>query len=190
MTEQEWLSSPDPAAMLAALPRALSARKFRLFDCACWRLRAAFFMKSGGTRLLAAIDHAEGLADGVVRRVRAEFRTYGVCGKNSREEARTTIALLASRPRLGVPAPTLCLLLREVFGNPFAAAVDLAPWRGGEVGRLAQGIYAERAFDRMPILGDALEEAGCTSAEALEHYRQPGEHFRGCWALDAALGKT
>jgi hypothetical protein len=54
---------------------------------------------------------------------------------------------------------------------------------------LAQSIYDERAFDRLPILGDALEEAGCQNAEILTHCREPGPHFRGCWALDLLLGK-
>jgi hypothetical protein len=56
------------------------------------------------------------------------------------------------------------------------------------VATLARGIRDERAFDRMPILADALEEAGCTDAEMLGHLRGPGAHWLGCWALDAQLG--
>ena len=55
--------------------------------------------------------------------------------------------------------------------------------------KLAQVIYDEHAFDRMPELADALEDAGCTNAEILAHCRQPGPHVRGCWALDLVLGK-
>ena len=55
--------------------------------------------------------------------------------------------------------------------------------------KLAQGIYDDRAFDRLPVLADALEEAGCTNAEILAHCREPGPHVRGCWALDLLLGK-
>jgi hypothetical protein len=54
---------------------------------------------------------------------------------------------------------------------------------------LAQSIYTDRAFDRMPILADALEDAGCDNADILNHCRQPGEHVRGCWAVDLILGK-
>jgi hypothetical protein len=54
---------------------------------------------------------------------------------------------------------------------------------------LAEAIYDERAFDRLPILADALEEAGCTNADILNHCRQPGEHVRGCWVVDLILGK-
>ena len=55
--------------------------------------------------------------------------------------------------------------------------------------QLAQAIYDDRAFDRIPILADALEEAGCTEAAILGHCRQPGEHVRGCWVVDLLLGK-
>ena len=50
--------------------------------------------------------------------------------------------------------------------------------------RLAEGIYQERAFDHLPILADALEEAGCTDATLLGHLHRPGAHVRGCWVLD------
>jgi hypothetical protein len=54
---------------------------------------------------------------------------------------------------------------------------------------LAQAIYEERAFDRLPILADALEESGCYNADLLAHCRSDGPHVRGCWAVDLVLGK-
>jgi hypothetical protein len=54
---------------------------------------------------------------------------------------------------------------------------------------VAESIYEGRAFDRLPILADALEEAGCTDAYLLAHLRGPGPHVRGCWAVDLVLGK-
>ena len=54
---------------------------------------------------------------------------------------------------------------------------------------IANAVYADRAFDRLPILADALEDAGCTAAAVLDHCRQPGEHVRGCWVVDRVLGK-
>jgi hypothetical protein len=54
---------------------------------------------------------------------------------------------------------------------------------------LAQGIYEERAFDDLPVLADALEEAGCDQPDLLAHLRGPGPHVRGCWAVDLLLGK-
>jgi hypothetical protein len=84
-------------------------------------------------------------------------------------------------------------LFREMFGNPFRpAAVDPAwlSWNGGTVPRLAESVYREQAFDHLPILADALEESGCHHADILAHCRGPGPHVRGCFVLDALLGKT
>jgi hypothetical protein len=84
-------------------------------------------------------------------------------------------------------------LLRDIFGDPFhpprpVSSMTLA-WDNGTVLKLAQSIYDERAFDRMPILADALEDAGCGDADILRHCREPGEHVRGCWVIDLLLGK-
>lgn len=84
-------------------------------------------------------------------------------------------------------------LIREVMGNPFQAP-SLDPyclaWEDGTIVHLARGIYDEQAFERLPFLGDALEEAGCTDARVFEHCRQDGFHVRGCWVVDLILGKT
>ena len=62
-------------------------------------------------------------------------------------------------------------------------------WQDGTVARLARVIHQERAFERLPILADALEEAGCSDEQLLDHLRQPRRHARGCWALDLLLGR-
>jgi hypothetical protein len=54
----------------------------------------------------------------------------------------------------------------------------------------APPIYADRAFDRLPILADAFEDAGCDNPDILTHCRQPGEHVRGCWVINLRLGKA
>jgi hypothetical protein len=79
--------------------------------------------------------------------------------------------------------------LRCIFGNPFRPVVVDGSWRTTDVVALAQAIYEERAFDRMPILADALEDAGCTFQQILNHCRQSGVHVRGCFAIDLILGK-
>jgi hypothetical protein len=84
-------------------------------------------------------------------------------------------------------------LIRELFGNPFrpsSVGAFLLVWSEGIIRKLAEGIHADRAFDRMPILADALEEAGCADDAILTHLRSPGPHVRGCWALDLLLGKS
>jgi hypothetical protein len=80
--------------------------------------------------------------------------------------------------------------LRCVVGNPFRPAVVPGPWRGATVVGIARGIYEDRAFDGLPVLADALEEAGCASAEILNHCRGPGNHVRGCWVLDLLLARS
>jgi hypothetical protein len=92
-------------------------------------------------------------------------------------------------------------LLRCLFGNPFhplpAIAPSLLAWGGGTVRRLAEEAYEQRVMpagtfdlDRLAVLADALEEAGCTDLGLLGHFRGPGPHVRGCHALDALLGKS
>jgi hypothetical protein len=81
-------------------------------------------------------------------------------------------------------------LLRDIFGNPFRPAALQPSWQTSEVVGLASTAYEERAFDRLPILADALEDAGCDNADILTHLRGPGRHVRGCWALDLLLGKS
>jgi hypothetical protein len=80
-------------------------------------------------------------------------------------------------------------LLRCVFGNPFRPVAFADSWRSETAVALASAIYSERAFDRMPILADALEEAGCDHPDVLTHCRGPGPHTRGCWVVDRVLGK-
>ena len=109
-------------------------------------------------------------------------------------------------------------LLRDIVGNPFRPLSRLRPpdppwltpkviaalgtwpqipdswfnpsWLTSTVLALAEGIYAERAFDRLPILADALQDAGCENPDILDHCREPGSHVRGCWVLDLLTGRT
>jgi hypothetical protein len=82
-----------------------------------------------------------------------------------------------------------CNSIREVFGNPCRPVTLNSAWRSADVVALAQTIYTERAFDRLPILADALDDAGCANADIRNHCRQPGEHVCGGWVVDLLLGK-
>jgi len=75
------------------------------------------------------------------------------------------------------------------LGQKRTAILDPA-WLTSTVVSLAEGIYAERAFDRLPILADALQDAGCENTDVLDHCRGPGPHVRGCWVVDLVLGKA
>jgi hypothetical protein len=81
-------------------------------------------------------------------------------------------------------------LAREVFGNPFRPAPAEAFWVTPDAQTLADGIAAERDFDALPVLADALEDAGCDDEALLRHCRGGGKHALGCWALDVAAGKA
>ncbi len=88
-------------------------------------------------------------------------------------------------------------LVREIFGNPFRPKpLDLSRITP-TVETLAQAAYDDRTVpsgelykDRLAVLSDALEDAGCTDADILTHLRSPSPHVRGCWALDLLLGKS
>ncbi len=99
--------------------------------------------------------------------------------------------------------PELCDLFRCVFGNPFRPVSFDPAWRSPTVQKLVESIYPEGPFDRLPILGDALEEAGCNNLEMLNHLRPPKRgrwwpfskkrstgHVRGCWVMDLLLNKV
>jgi hypothetical protein len=83
-------------------------------------------------------------------------------------------------------------LLRDICGNPFrplALDPSCLRWNDRLVVRLAQAIYDGRSFQDLPVLADALEEAGCADPDILGHCRGGGGHVRGCWVVDAILGK-
>ncbi len=80
-------------------------------------------------------------------------------------------------------------LMQCVIGPTVRAAID-PTWLTSTVVSLATGIHAEEAFDRLPILADALQDAGCENDDILNHCRSEGPHVRGCWALDLVLGKS
>jgi hypothetical protein len=85
-----------------------------------------------------------------------------------------------------------CHLLRDLFGDLFQPAAVVRPSRWGVAGdavKLAQTIYEAGDFDRLPILADALEEAGCADEHILLHCRRGRWHARGCWVVDWVLGK-
>jgi hypothetical protein len=210
MTEAEWLESTNPDAMLRHIWNRTSARKLRLFACAWVRSRWDLFPDP---RSRAAVITGERYADGFVAederqqvreaafRVGAEMRAAGemlkayetlYAQKCVEEELWCVIAIDLYGPDTGqLNYPPECVyLLSEIFGNPFRP-VDFDPCGLTSAAHsLAQYIYEERCFQETPILADALEEGGLANPEILEHFRQNGEHFLGCWALDLVLGKS
>ncbi len=203
MTEAEWLESTNPAEMLTYLLRHVSDRKLRLYSCACcrrvWHLLA-------DPRSRHAVEVAERVADGKafyaeMLAARASARAAVTVPLNEDGGWPNTPETAAARvgyTRLAyLQAVAFALsdreqsdLLREIFGDPFRPAVRDPGWRGDDIAAvMARVIYDERRFDDLPILADALEEAGCDDADVLGHCRGGGEHVRGCWVVDLILGK-
>jgi hypothetical protein len=81
-------------------------------------------------------------------------------------------------------------LAHDIFGNPFRPVAFSPGWRTSAAVALADAMYQARAFDRMPVLADALEDAGCDHPDVLAHCRGDDPHVRGCWVVDLVLGKA
>jgi hypothetical protein len=118
-------------------------------------------------------------------------------GSNAAEETPYWCAALAAwtRPKTIMEDERVAQadLLRDNCGNPFrSVAIDPAwlSWSNGTVPKLVQVIYDDRRFSDLPILADALEEAGCSNPDILAHCRSEGPHVRGCWVVDLILGKS
>jgi hypothetical protein len=95
----------------------------------------------------------------------------------------------AATQAIGREAHQQAVLLRDIFNNPFRPAAFDPHWRTADVLGLAHGIYEDRAFNRLPLLADALMDAGCADDQVIGHCRLEGPHARGCWVVDLALGK-
>jgi hypothetical protein len=80
-------------------------------------------------------------------------------------------------------------LMRCIFGNPFRPVAIDPRWRTADTVALARGIYEDRAFERLPLLADALMDAGCDDEQVIGHCRSGGPHVRGCWVVDLVLGR-
>jgi hypothetical protein len=213
MTEQQWTDRHAPSAMLDHVLEAASPRKLRLFACACCRL---VWDLLDDDRPRRAVEVAERFADRLVKnreRQQAQQAAWEYSDeqelspesvaagwaivRSQRSDLLKTAAVVCSHNTRCVKGRNITRaqahLLRELFGNPFRAAPVVPPavlgWNGWQVVKLARAIYAERRFDDLPVLADALEEAGCEEEAMLAHCRGPGPHVPGCWVVDLLLGK-
>jgi hypothetical protein len=105
------------------------------------------------------------------------------------QQVRDAVFLTAGAVAAKNEATEMASLMRCIFGNPFKPVTIDPAWVTANVVALAQTIYDQRSFEVLPILGDALEDAGCDNADILEHCRSGGEHVRGCWVVDLVLEK-
>jgi hypothetical protein len=214
MTEQEWLACTDPGQMRMFLRIRASDRKLRLFACACGRDLLAHNPDAhpddsrGGARgLEAAILRAEANADGRGPPL-PPYSAFTTWVEHPSAE-RAAAVVVGADPDIGLlvrdPAEAVqdfrvhpAHWLRDLFGPlPFRPASFSPSWRTPDVLNLAPAAYDERILPagtldpaRLALLADALEDAGCTSANILGHLHSEGPHVRGCWVVDALLGKS
>jgi len=156
----DWLHQA-PLAVAAAAEHPWDSRSAGL--AADYAVRAVALCDYLGTNLTAEQDRALGLYDFL-------GTTFADSGAERRWQ---------------------CQVLRDIAGNPFRNVIiqpDWLDWNNGALRGLAVAIYDEKAFDRMPVLAHALEQAGCTDAAILDHCRSNGPHVRGCWVVDLLLG--
>lgn len=218
MTEEEWLTAKYPEDMLVYLD-SLQLRKCRLFASAACKRIAPLITTTGINFLEVAERFADSQAIeseliGVQAKEPDWSRSFG-----KSFDAGAAVACAARLPgRLRYNAYNKifwlegCLfafwsaatatndipaewhaqsnLIRDIFGNPFRPVSFASEWQTGTVVALAQTMYDEREFGNMPILADALQDAGCEEASILDHCRLPGPHVRGCWVVDLVLGKS
>jgi hypothetical protein len=212
MTEPEWLDATD---WIDLLPRVRwkknKNRKLRLFSAACCRRIAHLFEDPRADEALRVSEQfaddetsGEQLREAQTEVLIAVREAVAEHGPHTLAWARDAVWRTTRRKSvwegaescqraLNHPPEELTAqvaLFRDIFGNPFRR-MELNPsWLTSDVTALAAGIYADRAFDRMPILADALQDGGCDDELVLAHCRDTDQiHVRGCWVVDVILGK-
>lgn len=215
MTEAEWLAETDARFLLESPGARPSERQRRLFAVACCRHKWKHLTDERARR---AVERVEAFADGGTRGdldfaaqlAGAAFLAARAAQGGRGVQTRLAAAVLAasqsplnlwgvvtntagqpvgSRRAVEHDTAEQLRFARDILGNPFHRIEFDPAWRTSDALALARGIYDERAFDRTPILADALQDVGCDADNLLSHFRDPhATHVRGCWALDLVLG--
>ena len=210
MTEAEWLACGEPRAMLRFLRGRVSDRKFRLFGSACYlnlwsKVPVAELYRDVLRASEAYAERQITKQEFKVVRKRGDYdkapRVFGEAWEVAQSSAQdcsgesfnwTPVgdgrAYRSVRERPEVVS-THCTFVRDIFGNPFRPVTFAPSWRTDTAVSLAKQMYESREFGAMPILADALQDAGCDNLDILNHCRGEGPHVRGCWVVDLVLGK-
>jgi hypothetical protein len=220
MTEGEWENSRDPLVVIRDLLANLhlswmssfSHRKLVLFGAACCR---RIEDRWEDPRVRAAVEAAEEFVEAKTNEERSRIKPIRILIRQDREWARSDFGRLAKAVcgKSGWDAARDCswevsqivggatlwsveervsqmLILRDIIGNPFRTVAFSSKWRTATALTLARQMYDSRDFGAMPILADALQDAGCENEDILNHCRDAAApHVRGCWVIDLVLGK-
>jgi hypothetical protein len=185
MTEVEWLACEDPTPMLEFLRGKVSDRRLYLLSIACIR----FFSQptSEDTTFTLELFEADADFDNPQLQIAIDSEyvqsDLGFVGNPFRlaENATRQMHQFGERERTQ--------FMRDIFGNPFHPIVFDPSWLTSTVVAVAQQMYESRDFSAMPILADALQDAGCSNEAILDHCRGSGPHVRGCWVVDGCLSR-
>jgi hypothetical protein len=208
MTEAEWLAKPDLYPLDEFIRRQDEKRRLRLVACACvredWRVAPPGARKA----ILAGEAYADSLIsehelDPAGEEAESDFTDLSL-PPEAREIARRSIwlahpdAVTVYHQGLwqGIAAggdglrQRRAAMIIDIFGNPFRPVSFSSEWRTSTALALARQMYDSRDFSVMPILADALQDAGCDNEDILDHCRGPSPHVRGCWVVALVLGKA
>jgi hypothetical protein len=219
MNESTWLTSGAPELLIRHIAEIGSVRKHRLFAIACCRRIWSHIPDPRSKDAVEVADRfADGRATGneldLARRAAeqaerehasqinddaSDLRYFGTnschlavgtdAGRCLRAWHDAAETALTTGARWHDELFEICELVREIYGNPFSPVPLDEAWLTPDVVGLALAAYDDRAFDRLPILADALDESGCRHPDVLSHCRSGEPHVRGCWVVDMILGK-
>jgi hypothetical protein len=197
--------------MLTHVWRALPDRKLRLFACACcrrvWKLlvdeRSRKAVEVGEAFANEAVEERELEAAGKAAHVAAAELSHvsydeAAFAASFCATVKTSLLPAASRRVLAAveqkdqERAVQATILRDIVGNPFHPTRINPDWlvfNGCTIAEIALAIYENQSYERLPILADALEDAGCSDSVILLHCRNDEHHWRGCWVVDLLLDR-
>jgi hypothetical protein len=219
MTEDRWQLCDNPDDLFHELGARINERKQRLFACGSCRLIESLLPDEPSQYAIDLMEHfADGTVNEAEARAARRSGRIDVVNAATLWAAEAVAALTSFRYRSlpihveeitchaaraardaagqsdwGRARVKQAAVVRDLLRYPARPPVVFDPawlhWQNGLVVQMARTIYAEYRFTELPILGDALEEAGCDDREVLDHCRNQPVHVRGCWLIDRLLGR-
>jgi len=199
VNERTWLTTTRPYQLISHVKAGASSRKLRLLAVACcYRIRELLTDPRWWRAVEAAEQYADEMIDAVTLDL-AHSNAAAVVPHGNEGAAVLACSSVfhfdihvvhdpAARKRMERKAQ--CELIRDIFGNPFRSVTFSPSWCTDTALSLARTMYGSRDFSAMPILADALQDAGCDNEDILNHCRDPKQvHVRGCCVVDLVLGK-
>ena len=217
MTEAEWLASVSPVAMFRHLGADPCDRKVLLYashlcqqrpklltdDLKAWAVVVEKVLDSGASKKAAENAFSAGAVQEAAELEVSVLQRRGPPGRRAYYSALSDVVFFIwydapEEYETDIPAGQLkpvrranAAVVRDLYGNLFRKVKFHKKWRTSTAVAIAKGMYESRDFGAMPILADALQDAGCDDEDVLNHCRDAKQvHVRGCWVVDLVLGKA